>query len=79
MAIELPKTTICDLSFPRSSVLLVTLNKPEKFNCIPSFGHKELEDVWEWMDSNPHISIGIITGSGRAFCGGADLRGQLSF
>lgn len=72
---DLPITTICDLSFPRPAVLLVTLNQPEKLNCIPSFGHRELENIWEWMDSNPKILVGIITGSGRAFCGGADLRG----
>jgi enoyl-CoA hydratase/carnithine racemase len=29
------------------------------------------------MDSNPEILVGIFTGSGRAFCTGADLRGNL--
>lgn len=76
MEAGVPEVTICDLSFPHPSVLLVTLNKPERLNCLPILGHKELENVWRWMDLNPNITVGIITGSGRAFCGGADLRGQ---
>lgn len=36
----------------------------------------ELDRVWTWMDSNPELVVGIFTGSGRAFCTGADLRGK---
>jgi enoyl-CoA hydratase/carnithine racemase len=31
------------------------------------------------MDSNLEIAVGIFTGSGRAFCTGADLRGMRCF
>ncbi|KAG4432613.1 hypothetical protein IFR05_011909 [Cadophora sp. M221] len=70
-----PKTTICSLSFPAPAVLLVTLTREKELNTIPRGGHEELQQVWQWMDSNPEILVGIFTGSGRAFCTGADLRG----
>jgi enoyl-CoA hydratase/carnithine racemase len=43
-------------------------------NTIPNEGHWELESLWNWMDTNPEIFVGIFTGSGRAFCTGADMR-----
>ncbi|KAJ5738809.1 Crotonase core [Penicillium malachiteum] len=62
------------LSFPASYVLLVTLNRPRGLNCINSQGHVDLHEVWEWMDEEPSVRVGIITGTGRAFCAGADLK-----
>ncbi len=35
----------------------------------------ELGEVFAWMDKNPEIVVGVITGSGRAFCAGANLDG----
>ena len=72
-----PKTKYCVLSYPAPSVLLVRLNRPKELNCINSDGHAELHEVWEWLDKEPALSVGIITGTGRAFCAGADLKGKL--
>ncbi|KAE9370248.1 ClpP/crotonase [Stipitochalara longipes BDJ] len=69
-----PETTICSLSFPAPYILLVTLTRAKELNTIPTHGHWELERVWDWMDSNRDLLVGIFTGSGRAFCTGADLR-----
>lgn len=67
------------LSFPAPHVLLVTLNRPRDLNCINAQGHADLHDVWEWMDEEPSLRVGILTGKGRAFCAGADLKGKLLF
>lgn len=64
------------LSFPAPHVLLVTLNRPRDLNCINSQGHVDLHGVWEWMDDEPSLRVGVITGTGRAFCAGADLKGM---
>ncbi|KAH6713801.1 enoyl-CoA hydratase [Leptodontidium sp. MPI-SDFR-AT-0119] len=74
MSSSQPETTICSLSFPAPAVLLVTLTRAEELNTIPRGGHEELKRVWRWTDSNPEILVGVFTGSGRAFCTGADLR-----
>lgn len=62
------------LSFPSPHVLLVTLNRPASLNCINSKGHVELHDLWEWFDDEPALRVAILTGAGRAFCAGADLK-----
>ncbi|KAJ9302168.1 hypothetical protein DTO271G3_1034 [Paecilomyces variotii] len=69
-----PSTTYCIISFPRPDILLVTLNRPKSLNCINIAGHVELHDVWEWFDAEPSLKVAILTGKGRAFCAGADLK-----
>ncbi|KAI9878194.1 MAG: hypothetical protein M1830_001586 [Pleopsidium flavum] len=62
------------LSYPTPSILLVTLNRPKSLNCINIEGHIELDAVWRWLDDEPSLNVGIVTGTGRAFCAGADLK-----
>ncbi|KAI0132817.1 ClpP/crotonase-like domain-containing protein [Xylariales sp. AK1849] len=70
---SVPYTTI---SFPASSpgVLLVTLNRPKALNAIQRPQHFALEKLWDWFDDEPTLRVAVITGSGRAFCAGADLK-----
>ncbi|KAL4979846.1 ClpP/crotonase-like domain-containing protein [Aspergillus desertorum] len=72
-----PIPTHCTLTFPGPNILLVTLSRLKDLNCISSTGHNELHEIWEWMDEEPSLRVGIITGEGRAFCAGADLKGKL--
>lgn len=66
------------LSFPAPHVILVTLNRTRDLNCINAQGHADLDAVWQWMDEEPSLRVGILTGQGRAFCAGADLKGNRS-
>jgi len=68
-----PQTAL--LSFPAPHVILVTLNRPRELNCINAQGNTELDALWQWMDEEPSLRVGILTGQGRAFCAGADLKG----
>lgn len=70
-----PKTSFTILSFPEPKVLLITLNRPKQLNCVNTEGHLELDRVFKWLDDEPALSVAIITGNGRAFCAGADLKG----
>ncbi len=71
-----PPTSFTKLSFPGPHILLVTLSRPRALNCINSAGHAELDAVWSWLDNEPVLRVGVVTGQGRAFCAGADLKGE---
>lgn len=62
------------LSFPIPHVLVITLNRPSKLNSIPQGLHAALLALYNWYDAQPHLRVAILTGTGRAFCAGADLK-----
>ena len=72
-----PVQTWAIVTFPTASILLVTLNRPKELNAVTRDGHHELDALFQWMDSEPSICVGVITGKGRAFCVGADLKGTV--
>ncbi|KPM36533.1 hypothetical protein AK830_g10033 [Neonectria ditissima] len=62
------------LSSPQPHVLLVTLNRPRQLNALPRHMHFALDRLWAWYDAEPSLRCAVITGKGRAFCAGADLK-----
>ena len=76
--IQPPTPAHATLTYPAPHVLLVTLNRPRDLNCLNAQGHAELHAIWEWLDEEPSLRVGILTGKGRAFCAGADLKGERS-
>ncbi|CZT40136.1 probable carnitinyl-CoA dehydratase [Rhynchosporium secalis] len=61
------------ISFPHPHVVQVTLNRPQKLNCIDLPTSRQIARVWELFDEDETLWVGVITGVGRAFCTGADL------
>lgn len=64
-----------DVSYPGEHILQVTINRPDKLNCIDKTTSREIAQIWEQLDQDETLWVGIITGVGRAFCTGADLHG----
>ncbi|KAJ6012138.1 hypothetical protein N7522_002493 [Penicillium canescens] len=62
-----------DVSFPHEHVVQVTINRPDKLNCIDNATSRAIADIWELFDKDETLWVAIITGNGRAFCTGADL------
>lgn len=62
------------LASPSRHVLLVTLNRPAQLNALPRSLHYGLDRLWKWFDAEPQLRCAVITGKGRAFCAGADLK-----
>ena len=54
-------------------ILTVTLNRPEKKNCVNSEVMCRLCDAWIQLDEDPEIRVAILTGRGDTFCAGMDL------
>ncbi len=63
------------LTFSRrdNGVLLITLDRPEKYNAADEEMHTELARVWTDVAADPGTRVAVITGAGRAFSAGGDL------
>jgi enoyl-CoA hydratase len=57
-------------------VAIVTLNRPDARNAINPEVAVRLADAWKSIRDDGNVRVGIVTGTGSAFCAGADL-GQL--
>ena len=55
-------------------VARVTLNRPERMNATDSAAETALAEAWDAIDRNPTIRCAVLTGTGRAFCAGADMK-----
>ena len=55
-------------------VARVTLNRPERLNAVDSAADAALHDIWTAIDEDPAIRCVVLTGTGRAFCAGADMK-----
>ncbi len=54
-------------------ILTITLNRPEKLNTFTPIMKTELIDAFDRADTDDNVRVVIVTGSGRAFCAGADF------
>ena len=50
------------------------LNRPERLNAIGSTMLQELYEAARWFDDHRDLRVVIMSGAGRAFCAGADLK-----
>src|SRR6478672_3228187 len=57
----------------RDRIAYITLNRPEAKNAITPEMHEEICRVWADFRDNDETDVAILTGTGDAFCAGADL------
>ena len=53
---------------------LITLNRPEARNAVNGEVARGLEAALDELEEDPGLWAGILTGNGKAFCAGADLK-----
>lgn len=58
----------------RNHTALLTLNRPQSFNAFGGQMVRELADILTSVSSDDEVTGVIITGKGKAFCAGGDLR-----
>ena len=58
----------------KGEVAYITLNRPEVKNAIDLEVHRRLREIWTDFRDDPVLRAAILTGTGDAFCAGADLR-----
>ena len=62
----------------KDKVATITLNQPDKLNAISKDMHYELEDIFVDVDRDDEINAVIITGAGRAFSAGGDIKNMIN-
>ncbi|MDP6621801.1 MAG: enoyl-CoA hydratase/isomerase family protein [Alphaproteobacteria bacterium] len=58
----------------RGPVAWITLNRPEAMNALTVALMRELGAALQSLENDPGVRVLVLTGAGRAFCGGADLK-----
>jgi len=66
-----PKTFLYQQS---AGIATITLNRPERLNAITFEVYRELTDFFADLRDDKDARVVVITGAGRAFCSGGDVR-----
>jgi len=62
----------------RNQTAWIYLNRPEDMNALSCNLMKELIHAFQEIDQDPSVRAAVLTGKGRAFCAGADLKELLA-
>jgi enoyl-CoA hydratase/carnithine racemase len=57
-------------------LLVVTLHRPDVLNALHPPANRELAQVFDEFAADPELWVAILTGAGRGFCAGNDLKHQ---
>ena len=57
-----------------NGVATITLNRPDRLNALTFEVYRELTDTFASLKNEKQVRVVVITGSGRAFCSGGDVR-----
>lgn len=55
---------------------IVTLNRPQRLNSLGRPMTDEMRQALEEFNADPEVGAIVLTGTGRAFCSGADFQGS---
>ena len=58
----------------KNRIAYVTLNRPDSLNALDDEMNDELWAIWNDFSTDPSVDVAILTGTGKAFCAGADLK-----
>ena len=59
---------------PEDGIAVLTLNRPESLNAITWEMVEELHDCYSAFEDDLDLRVVILTGAGRGFCSGTDLK-----
>ena len=55
-------------------VMVITLNRPDAMNAVNADLAQQLAAALDSLDEDPNVSVGVLTGNGRGFSAGMDLK-----
>ena len=57
-----------------SGIVHVRINRPQVLNACDGETYNAIADAWDELENDPELRVGIISGEGRAFCVGTDVK-----
>lgn len=66
------------IKFPIPKVLHLQLNRPAQMNSMTDDLEADISKTLAWFEMEPSLWVLVLSGSGRAFCAGQDLKQWLS-
>ncbi len=58
----------------RERVLLITINRPDQRNAVNAAVAQGIAGALDELDADAGLSVGVLTGAGKGFCAGMDLK-----
>lgn len=58
----------------RGNIGIITMNRPGALNAVNAEMSIAMQEAIDELVEDPQLRVGILTGAGRAFCAGADLK-----
>jgi enoyl-CoA hydratase len=58
----------------RGRILLITINRPDQRNAINAAAAHGIAAALDELDADGDLSVGVLTGAGKGFCAGMDLK-----
>jgi enoyl-CoA hydratase len=58
----------------RDRILVVTINRPDQRNAVNASVANGIAAALDQLDSDAGLSLGVLTGAGKGFCAGMDLK-----
>jgi enoyl-CoA hydratase len=58
----------------RERVLLITINRPDQRNAVNAAVAQGIASALDELDGERELSVGVLTGAGKGFCAGMDLK-----
>ena len=55
-------------------IMLVQLNRPDRLNALGLELRTEMFAAYTEFNNNPDLEVSVLTGTGRAFCAGDDMK-----
>jgi enoyl-CoA hydratase len=62
------------LTETRGRVLVITINRPDQRNAVNRAVAEGMAGALDTLDGQADLSVGVITGAGKGFCAGMDLK-----
>ena len=61
----------------QGQVIIIKLNRPERLNALSKVIREGMADAFNHFKNDKDLEVAILTGEGRGFCAGEDMKESL--